>query len=1525
MSRLINNIVAGTVAAMALLPACETAAQTSTEPGKAVPQIRRGIKTPAQLKGDIKKRHPLLSKAMRIDPSSLVFKEEGAGPVALQTGTPGARRVLTLADGRELWGCVVYENGQTKNNPHYGLYSIKTSPLTVNQKWTLPWDASINYEYPNAGSRFDDGKFGFFYADTEYASIGYVFTKYLEYDYTTGENTLESMSVSNALYAMETAQDEATGDVYGVFYNADFSGLEFGKIDFSQLHNTALDEEQRITRSTIGTTSHMYLALGISSDKTLYGVANDGNLYRINSATGSETLVGATGVPNVVNSAGSFFVQSGEIDQTTDTFYWVCTDLNAHSALYTVDLATGKAAKVGDMPNNESVTALSLPPAEATASAPLGVTSLTAQFAAGSNMGSISFTMPAATSDGTPLAGQLPYTIYANGIEVKSGTAAAGTSVSETVTAPDGMVTFTVRAFNGSTPGKKTVVRTFVGTDQPKNVTNVNLSIDEATAQATVTWDAVTEGVNGGYIGDITYNVVRYPDGKTVATGLAGTSYTETLDRQYLTIYSYGVTAVGSNGNTTDETKTGNVKFGDAMKLPFSETFDNVQEFELFTVIDANSDRYTWEYDAYNKRVNSGYGNAQNTADDWLVTPALHMKKDMVYRVRFFASSGFESFPEKMEVKYGNGNAVADMTETLMPAQVLPYQDARQERHMFEYLLKSDRDQTVYIGFHAVSDKDMYRIFFDDLSIDAGSSVNVPAGVENVKITPDATSALRATVEFDAPALNLNGKALDDDGMTVTVSRDGAVVETVHARAGAHCTVHDDNVDTKGMHTYTFGIANSYGAGTKVSASAYVGEDTPQAPANRKLSDKLTAVGITWDKVAATGKNGGVVLPEKVKYNIYTISHDDYGQVVPSLFATTGDTHYDIPSANDEGDMRIVQYALSASNGEGESDIMYTSSMLAGKPYQLPVVESFKGGALEGYWWMSRRGTSPLNMSTAYTYDNDGGAAMFTGYMAGDSVYLNSAKIDLSGAAKPALLFYHSGTPGSKMRIVPIVATPDGKETSLKTIDYSTMTGESRWTSEHISLDGYRNSRYIIVKLLLVAGEEDKTVYLDNINIREFLAHDLQADIKAPEKLVKGKANKVDVVVTNEGEQQATGYTVSLALGGKTLGSVSETGVLESFAAKTYTFDVPVSVNEQAGMLSLTADVDYAADEKTANNHAEANVETAASELTPTSGVAAAQSGSDVTVTWNKVDFDKQTVTETFDDVNPWITDNINGWTTYDADGGMTGELIEGVGYPHQNDAFAYIVFNPEQFYTGLSEAPSFAPHSGSQYLAAIYSGKEGVGGQIEIIDADNWLISPRLSGDGQTISFYVSNVATDSKNYTEKYEVYTSDDDNDIANFVKLGGTRATIGTDWDEVSVDVPAGTKYMAIRHVTNSSNAFVFKVDDITYTLEGDAPIAYNIYRDGVKVGTVEAGGDASFTDAGAPAGSHTYSVTVVYAGGESAPAYAGVDTGIEGIAADAAGSFGIYTVDGKAVGTGIKSAKALKGGVYIVNKRKVAVK
>ena len=139
------------------------------------------------------------------------------------------------------------------------------------------------------------------------------------------------------------------------------------------------------------------------------------------------------------------------------------------------------------------------------------------------------------------------------------------------------------------------------------------------------------------------------------------------------------------------------------------------------------------------------------------------------------------------------------------------------------------------------------------------------------------------------------------------------------------------------------------------------------------------------------------------------------------------------------------------------------------------------------------------------------------------------------------------------------------------------------------------------------------------------------------------------------------------------------------------------------------------------------------------------------------------------------------------------------------------------------------------------------------------------------------------------------------------------------------VPEGTKYFAV-HQTSSvagNGNFLLSLDDFTFNEGYPDPVGYNIYCDGVIVGTVSADGTLSFTETTA-GNDHEWSVTAVYPDGQESQPVSIITTDIRQITTDS-NTFDVYTIDGIRVRSQVNEVKGLKGGVYIVNGNKVIIK
>ena len=128
-------------------------------------------------------------------------------------------------------------------------------------------------------------------------------------------------------------------------------------------------------------------------------------------------------------------------------------------------------------------------------------------------------------------------------------------------------------------------------------------------------------------------------------------------------------------------------------------------------------------------------------------------------------------------------------------------------------------------------------------------------------------------------------------------------------------------------------------------------------------------------------------------------------------------------------------------------------------------------------------------------------------------------------------------------------------------------------------------------------------------------------------------------------------------------------------------------------------------------------------------------------------------------------------------------------------------------------------------------------------------------------------------------------------------------------------------------TSYETNFVFQIDDIKYEAGSGKVTGYKVYRDGELLKTMDAD-KVEFTDETAEKGkTYVYAVTAVFADGESEATIAtAITTDIESVEnVIKASSYDVYTIDGKLIGTGMKTLKNLKSGSYIINDQKVIIR
>jgi hypothetical protein len=1460
------------------------------------------------------------------------FRTLNAKPAtAASTSSKKANHAIALADeasDKLLYGGVVYADTWSSNNTPYGIYTTTTSsPLSVSSYYP---SSVINI---NGGGFYARGNYYFIYWEIS-SDADAVYTYIYTNDAYPFKYTGTSTSVGMDHIATDMTYDPIADKVYGAFSIGDLATEYYlGEMDLTTF------EVKEIT-----TLDQRFAGIAANSFGKLYGIGFDGNLYQFDKATGKQTLIGKTGVKKLG------YQQSATFDEN-DVLYWTACFADGTSGLYTVNTETGAATKVGTFSDSEEFVGIYFPKIIADG-APTAVPELFPEFEDGSLSGTIAFDAPSTAMSGATLTGNLTYHLKVDNVEKYSGTVKVGKRNYEIpVEVPErGYYTFSLSTENAAGRSDETPLRIYIGNDNPVAPTNATATNVDRGQAITVTWKKPYTGVNGGYVDTLalTYDIVRFPDDVKVATGVTDTTYTDTVEREDLRCYYYTITP-SANGLVGEPATTNKVVVGHIAQVPYVENFDTDVDFSTYTVIDANGDAGVLNYGTWNQ---SGYkgGVAQCSfsssdgvgKDDWLITPPIHLRADMTYDLKFLAQAQGKQpyFPESMEVFMGDSATVSAMTTELIKNHTLTNEYLSYSN--YSAVIHVDKEGEYYIGFHATTPTNSLMLNIDDVSVTAGSTVEGPAAVEGLTVTPGEKGALTAELKFTTPTKKINGDALDALSK-VEISRDDELIYTFTAPAVGTELTYTDNAGHQGNNTYKVQTFSDVDQGLTAKETVYLGLDVPLAPQNVTLYEKSGALNVSWEAPSSVGKNGYYVDVDGLTYTVTRyVSSYNYTVVAKDI----KDLHFSDTSYSSSS-QAPVSYYVTASNAVGTSSSSYSNSvMYGGTNVEVPIRESFPDGYLGSNigWYVNNSTTAYWGLTDSIAtpdivtpYDADGGMAAFGATEAGAEARIYTGKITLNNTINPmvSLQYYCLPTSSNVLKVQINETTLGWKD--IKTVKINEGATEAGWVNLLVDLKPYINSDYIQFGLVGV-GNDTTNIIVDRIIIDDMLTNNLElTSIDAPSVLSPGESGNIAVTVTNRGLTDAADYSVNIMRNGELFHTFNSVNITPSYSN---TFELPIAATLGSDQsTSYYAEIAFAADMKASDNKSETlQVFVDLPRKAAASNLSAQVNGETVTLNWTKPDATTalpEPITDDIESYTPFIIDNIGNWTVYDGDQQYTWGISDGSGeygsiikYDNAGMPIAWQVFNPAE--AGLSTTTDFwGAHSGSQMLIS-YAPLTG--------SSDDWLISEQLNTGVQLVKFYARSIVSD---YTEYFEVLASSTDNKPESFTCLG--KYSVINTWTKIANVLPEGTKYFAIR--CTSPNCFALIIDDISYVpanavADNSEVLGYNIYRDDEQLNVTPVT-DLTYVDSNITrTDTYRYNVTAVYAGGESKysnDATVSVTSGIESVDASAApvvyvsnrqivisGAAGkrydIYTADGRTFRSATAAAtEAVDAtpGVYLV--------
>lgn len=944
--------------------------------------------------------------------------------------------------------------------------------------------------------------------------------------------------------------------------------------------------------------------------------------------------------------------------------------------------------------------------------------------------------------------------------------------------------------------------------------------------------------------------------------------------------------------------------------LPYEQKFNSKADAGAFTVIDNNHDGYTWNW-------TSGamvYAfNAEEDADDWLISPLFAVDSRHVYQLSFKAAAQTEG-TEKLAVSLGAAPTIEAQTTVLMPPTDISAASPRTRSLTF----RPTADVPLCVGFHALSSHLLgYGLTVDNISIKELTSVDAPDTVTQLRAVADANGGRSATVSFNMPTKTIAGNTLTGK-LRASIVCWGDTLKTFTNCDPGQALSYVHNSDATGEHVYTVVVDGKTGKGLDAQVTTYIGEDKPAAVTH--LSVKQTAqnrLHVTWT-LPQRGAHGGWINTDNVAFKV-----TDLQGKADTVRVSSYDYTFK-PSSRQQ----LQAFTVEAFNRLGKGDATLSDTLFVGDAYQMPFKESFARKLISTSPWILQENADAawiVNDRGVYAEaaDHDGGLLSFSHATEGSHAAVIMPKVSVEGSTHPRLKLWMWRSKKQSNELAVYVKDAQGQEHLLGRLNENATTSETgEWKVTSYALDAFKTTSPIQVKLYAVGhiGQSQvQTLYVDNISITDVPEYDLALDsFDVAQTTVKvGTRDTFSVRVTNLGVNVADNYRLRLLRNGKEVSGMNGPVLQPDESAKLTLYDTPNADADENSYYQLC--LDYADDVHHLNDSTARVAVNILPGLPFVSELSAVQGNDAVQLSWQRplvTDKPAQWTTESFETYPAFTITNMGEWTLYDGDGRPTMGIRNAAGdfidYPHAGDPMAFQVLNPAE--AGLTSA-TWQPHSGAQVAAAFTCGAYA--------QNDDWLISPRVDGQ-QTITFWAKSPDNTEFGTTEQIEVYASADSTQLSAFSKVGNTLTVPGS-WKQYSVSLPEGTRYFALRCV--SRDQYILFIDDIYYrraekklTLMG-----YQVYRDGTCV-TSSPVTDTRYTDKGVSQGRHSYTVTTVYDAGESAPspeAIVDVATSVDHVASAASSPAAYFNTAGQRISdsaSGLVIVKMADGTVRKVVKK-----
>lgn len=744
---------------------------------------------------------------------------------------------------------------------------------------------------------------------------------YMEYDFETGaELAAVQLDYTNQNRMLIATYNTNNGNIYGYgMYNNQYCFMSATPADPGNYHIIK-------NYGVNGTTELCHSLCFNPTDGNLYGVNYRDEFVQI-SIEGVQTPIMKHSFSDIYR-----YITGLVYSPVENVYYWNVNFSNQTSAIYTIDVAKQEITLYSNLPDYEDFVALFTTDIAYDELQPKVPEIVNIDFPKGALSGNVTIKMPETLENGNAITGDAEWYLSIDNAPVKQGKAAAGAEVQVPVAkVTEGKHSVEAYVMIGGKKSELAATEVYFGVDTPKAPTNVVLS------RSGLSWDKVTEGVNGGYINlsDMQYEVTFDAFGTSMMTETRIDF--ELPETDVLHAWSSSVTAV-CGGKKSETVKSNKVITGPAYTLPV-EFAPTAEEYDLCITYDSNSDGKNWGYNARKSYLYTDHtSDVTVPMDDWLMLPPVNVEDaSKYYSFTMESCLLYASYPYDYLEVWICSDGTLESEKQLVIEKFQPGVNYEEYSGIFHVKTPG----TYYIALHCVSMGDQGGLAAKNFKISSeGVTENSPGKVENLVVTAAPEGELKAVVSFDFPTTNMLGDELNPAlQLEATVACVDSV--SIEGKPGEHAEVTIEAV--QGMNAVTVSVADGDLKGLESTVNVFAGVDIPTGLqlVSEMVADDMQSVELKWE-ISAQGVNGGYVDPAQVVYDVYyqkynpAVAETEWVELAKNISETT---YIFKPKSKTQTRYKV---GVIAKNNMGTDENMAIADRVLGAPYKLPFREDFE-------------------------------------------------------------------------------------------------------------------------------------------------------------------------------------------------------------------------------------------------------------------------------------------------------------------------------------------------------------------------------------------------------------------------------------------------------------------------------------------------------------------------------------------------------------------------------------------------------